>query len=482
MCKSSSELQYIIELGGQRLLPVVDTNLYNYTPISKRLQLLRDKTRAWFKFDINSVETVSIPDQFYDGRLSLADGHLCLYNRDEDSAKIFPILPKPSQQTIERGFSPRSLCLVPNTDIIDVFMDPAQNLIAIAYVITEGVCQPGGVRFFIELNALDGGGVHPQAAGRTLFMSGPPQCENIRFEINSGKLKGFGRRIALWCSLRFNGAGSYTFNRTMWWLQIWDWQHSTTSISVLSDTFNSVPDDSMDFCFLGDDRLLIASYSLKVYSIEDMSQAPQFLACFLLPVPPMMKIRCILPMDDIAHSSQSQMQAQQTMWTLDPQHRLISLLTFYPHLIFIISTRIFFDLDVFEGMVAAIPWKYWGPLNARVFYDQHPWILGVSGNRVLFRAADSVTGCRLHMMDFNPLAVKCRQGLGRVVKESSTIKISEWGEDVTSSLPYVEIVLDRRFGSCTLDDIWVDKDRIYLLKMTQEVNGTDQLELEVIDI
>ncbi|KAG1755546.1 hypothetical protein EDB19DRAFT_413455 [Suillus lakei] len=235
----------------------------------------------------------------------------------------------------------------------------------------------------------------------------------------------------------------------------------------------------MDFCFLGGDRLLIANYSLKVYSIEDMSQAPQLLACFLLPVPPMMKIRCILPMDDIAHSSQPQMQTQQTMWTLDPQHRLITLLTFYPHLVFIISTRIFFDL---EGMVAAIPWNLWGPPNARVFYDQYPRVLGVGGNRVLFRAADNGPGCRLHMMDFNPLAVKYRQGLGQVVKEPSTIKISEWGKDITTSLPYVEVVLDRRFGSCTLDEIWVDKDRIYLLKMTQEVNSTDQLELEVIEI
>ncbi|KAG1755545.1 hypothetical protein EDB19DRAFT_413596 [Suillus lakei] len=239
---SSSELQYIIELGGQRLLPVLSTDLDGHTPVSKRLQLLRDKTRAWFKFDINSVETVSIPDQFYDGRLSLADGHLCLYNRDEDSAKIFPILPKPSQQTIERDLSPQSLCLVPDTDCIDVFMDPTQNLIAIAYIITEGIFQPGDARFFIELGALGGGGVHSQAAGRTLFMSGPPQCENTRFETSSGKLKGFGRRIALWCSLRFNDAGSFTFNRTMWWLQIWDWQHSTTSISILSDTLNSVPD------------------------------------------------------------------------------------------------------------------------------------------------------------------------------------------------------------------------------------------------
>ncbi|KAG1872743.1 hypothetical protein C8R48DRAFT_770134 [Suillus tomentosus] len=75
------------------------------------------------------------------------------------------------------------------------------------YAITEGIFQPGDVKLFIELGALDGGGAHPQAAGPTLSVLGPPQCENVRFEQNSGKLKGLGRRIAPWCTLRY-GTGN----------------------------------------------------------------------------------------------------------------------------------------------------------------------------------------------------------------------------------------------------------------------------------
>lgn len=112
-------------------------------------------------------------------------------------------------------------------------MNPAQNLIIIMYAITEGIFQPGDVKLFIELRVLDGGGAHPQAAGQTLSVLGPPQCENVRFEQNSGKLKGLGRRIALWCTLRFDYAGSFTHDRTIWWLQIWDWQYSATSIVSL---------------------------------------------------------------------------------------------------------------------------------------------------------------------------------------------------------------------------------------------------------
>jgi hypothetical protein len=42
---SSSELQYIVELSGQRLLHVPNTDDVNI-PVSERLQLLRDKAHA----------------------------------------------------------------------------------------------------------------------------------------------------------------------------------------------------------------------------------------------------------------------------------------------------------------------------------------------------------------------------------------------------------------------------------------------------
>jgi len=122
---------------------------------------------------------------------------------------------------------------------------------------------------------------------------------------------------------------------------ICQWSDGWHSIqSILSDTFNSVPDNSMNFCFLGRDRSLIASYSLTSYSIEGtIFQAAWLLTCFFLPVSPMMKIKFIFPMDDIHHISQPHTQAQQAMWTLDPHHQLISILTVYPHLVFIISLR-----------------------------------------------------------------------------------------------------------------------------------------------
>lgn len=49
-------------------------------------------------------------------------------------------------------------------------MDPAQNLIAIAYGVNDGTIQEG--RFYVYLRTLDGDGIHPQAAGQTLFSVG----------------------------------------------------------------------------------------------------------------------------------------------------------------------------------------------------------------------------------------------------------------------------------------------------------------------
>ncbi|KAJ8588667.1 hypothetical protein M405DRAFT_933939, partial [Rhizopogon salebrosus TDB-379] len=104
---SSSELQYITELGGQRLIPVPNTNLHNYTSYSERLQLLRDEARAWFKLDIvrSPSRTVTLPkiilDSHEEATMSLADGHLYLWDENGGSAIILPILPGPSQRTFE---------------------------------------------------------------------------------------------------------------------------------------------------------------------------------------------------------------------------------------------------------------------------------------------------------------------------------------------------------------------------------------------
>ncbi|KAG1852726.1 hypothetical protein F4604DRAFT_1933602 [Suillus subluteus] len=465
---SSSELQYIVELGGQHLIPISNMDSDNHSPVSERLQYLRDRAHAWFRVDIHSAKTIPIPELFYHEESFIANGHLYSWDADDDTATIIPILPKPSQQTIECNWSPGTLCTVPNSTIIDVLMDPAQNLIAVAYFNDEEI-------LFVNLRALDDDSFHPKAAGPTLFLSELPGYDNDA-DSEYVKLKVMGRHIALQCAAS---------NCDMWQVQIWDWQHSTTSDSVLSEDY---PYD-IDFCFLGNDRLLVVADNLKLYSIEDMSKTPELLASFVLPIKLPDMTACLLLVDGIACSSQPQMQAQPTIYTSDPKHRLlcITTYTYRSSIAYIISTRIFFDLA--EMAVAMpIPWKCWGPSNTRIFrcpMELHECRVHLSGNRVVMvlRVRKSHSKhkpwnpkYKLCIMDFSPLAVTNRRGLGRVVTKPSTLNVADpeckrdgCEEPLTTFLPYVKVVLDRKFSLGDLENIWLDKDRIYLLSDKLEV-------------
>ncbi|KAG1775237.1 hypothetical protein EV702DRAFT_1236293 [Suillus placidus] len=298
------------------------------------------------------------------------------------------------------------------------------------------------------------------------------------------RLKSCGRHIALQRTLDVDGSRNYP--KPAWQLQIWDWQNSTVLNSVLSDTIPSPYHDLIEFCFLGNDRLLVVTDSLKLYSIEDMSQTPQFLACFQLPIP-LSDVHCHLPLDDIEHSSsQLQMQIQQTMYTSDPTHRLLCFTSSYPTTVYIISTRIFFNLDEIAA-ATPIPWNLWGPSNTRVFRSPFQCKVHISGNRVLqaFTMPDTHDEYKVHMMDFSPLAVSNRQGLGQVVKEPSMIKdtlftLKTEKVEITSSLPYVKVILDSKFDVRDLHHIWLDKDRVYLLNANWDSPQSGRL--DVIDI
>ncbi|KAG1814702.1 uncharacterized protein BJ212DRAFT_1512407 [Suillus subaureus] len=404
---SSSELQYIVELSGQWLLHVPNMDNVNI-PVCKRLQLLRDKAHAWFKVDAHSFETVSLPKDMHSDKKFVVDEHLYLWDKEEDMATIVPILPKPSQKIVKRGWSPGTLFSVPDSDNLDVFMDPAQNLIT-AYAVTDDTLQSNKETLYIDLGVLDSDGAHPRAAGWTLFLSVPPASKDK-------------------CFVTERGCGSCIFGT------------GNTQQHLM---------------------LLVVADDLKFYSIEDMSQMPQLLVCFLMPVP-FPNLRCLLLMDRV--DSSPQMQAQQTMYTSDPQNRLLCITTEGKRA-YVISMRIFFNLD---GIVAAtpVPWERWGPSNTRIFELSGQSRVHVSGNRVLQallegNAAAGPLKHTLHIMDFSLLAVTNRRGLGERAIYNTRPRRVDW--QACNDLD--NVTLDRKFGSAEseLADAWVDKDRIYLL-------------------
>ncbi|KAG1819910.1 hypothetical protein EV424DRAFT_1347358 [Suillus variegatus] len=423
---SSSELQYIVEISGQQLLVIPNTD--DSIPISKRLQRLRDEAHAWFKVDTHPfLKMVPVTWAPLSRENIVAGGHFCSWDPIGDTAMILPVHPKPSQQSIRRNWLPETLCSVPHSRKFDVFMDPAQNLIAVAYAVDHKTV-------YINLGALNGDGVHPQAAGERLVLS-----DDSRTVTGNAKLKGFGRHIALSCRL-------HDESNSVWQLQIWDWKYSTTSSSILSGAVLDESGGPVEFCFLGNNRLLVIADNLNLYSFENMSQTPEFLACFLIPIPSML-LECLPMIDDIG---------------------------------------IFFDLDEMAAAMP-IPWEHWGPSNTRIF--QQPFRSTINGNRVLQRLHVGTGSSQfiLQLLDFSPLAVKNGRGLGRVVKEPSTTciivdRFGTRGESLTTSLPYVQVVFsDRKFDRAhsQLREMWIDKDRIYMLSKSPRYPKD---RLEVIDI
>ncbi|KAG1861072.1 hypothetical protein C8R48DRAFT_243812 [Suillus tomentosus] len=295
---SSSELQYTIELIGQRLIPVPNTN---YIPIGNRLKTLKDRSHAWFKFDMYSFETITLEEKSYANKHLVTHGHFFSWDEPDDLAAIIPILPKPSRRIIERCWSLETLRSEPHSVTLDVLMDLAQNLIAVAYCVTsednplesdEVVC--------IDLRALDGDGVHPQAAQRTLFLWEEFESESDLIKTTCAKLKCCGRHIALQRSLAITNDDGKNYE---WDMQIWDWQDSATWRIVTGGATPHPSENQIEFCFLGNDRLLIVADDLEVFSMEDLKMSRR-MARFKLPFP-LQYIQCHPPMDDI-----EQMQTQ----------------------------------------------------------------------------------------------------------------------------------------------------------------------------
>ncbi|KAG1819887.1 hypothetical protein EV424DRAFT_916548 [Suillus variegatus] len=204
---SSSELQYIVELSGQCLLPV--SNTVDHTPISERLQRLRDKAHAWLKFNAFAFQTGTLPIPFPNSRCFTGE-HLYSWIHHSDLVTISPIPSKLPQQTIEHEWSPKTLCPSIFTQRVKyILMDPAQNLFGIMYIVDN-------MAYRIYLTTLDDGHVHTYAAGPALDL----ELSVYAFDV---KLECYGRHIALW-----RDCETSRFSQT-WHLQIWDWQHSTTS-------------------------------------------------------------------------------------------------------------------------------------------------------------------------------------------------------------------------------------------------------------
>ncbi|OJA18340.1 hypothetical protein AZE42_06207 [Rhizopogon vesiculosus] len=257
------------------------------------------------------------------------------------------------------------------------------------------------------------------------------------------------------------------------------------SLHVLNWHMGDQPDDKfmlgesydlVEIRFLTEEKLLALTTraEIELYNVEDLSKAPQLQARFMLPVIPQ---SLLLRYPSVFHSTPSCARltapGDRWIWTTNPADRVICVMTVrHPLAIFVIHARLFFmDIpltwfDTTSKDGRAIPWSTWGPQSSRCFPQalDIPFLsavgyrFGVGGSRVM-----RVVEHRMHMTDFNPSAVA--RGIGK---------------DVTTYLPYVEVVNSDRNFAGLLEDIILDEEKVLIF--IQNYDDCEVMDVEIIDL
>ncbi|KAG2124222.1 hypothetical protein DEU56DRAFT_597566 [Suillus clintonianus] len=480
--QNSVDLQYTIELGVQGLIPVHPRP--PTVSVAECLRILRCNARAWDSFELNTTQRLYVA--FHAARrnkfwvsithqqlsVSMFIPHAYVFSKDIDlrmhMGETAAALPCP---WIMEGPKP----------LYDVFccLDETQDLIVSANVVPH-IYTPR-IKYRIHLRTLSTGDGHPLARGSRLE-AGRATYDIIGNVRNGGWYVGWpstrgaaaviGDRIAFYCSITIK-----VENQKYWSLYVWNWHQGGSANNVF--VFGEDRELS-DMRFLTPEKLLILLRephpNIELYNVEDLSKAPQLQASFSLPI----DSYSYFQFRSVSHSALSCARFAATdehwVWTTNPADRVITVKACIPHVVFVISARTFF-MDILQTWFDAtsedrrvVPWSTWGPQNCRCFSGADN-IFGGGGSRVIRAVPISFhTPFRLSMMDFNPSAVA--RGVGKVVKEAITF------EDVTTYLPYVEVVNDRVFDYPRA--IIVDEERLLVFTDTKPETDTMNLNVEVI--
>ncbi|KAG0693283.1 hypothetical protein DFH29DRAFT_406880 [Suillus ampliporus] len=307
---------------------------------------------------------------------------------------------------------------------------------------------------------------HPLAPGSRV-VAGRSVCSEIRqFNLVVSIL---GDRIAVYVAALDEKWDPY------WSLHAWSWHQggqADQDIGVLGEGH-----ELLDVRFLTKEKLLTLSSDghIELYNVEDLSKAPRLQARFILPVHRKLgAFRYPSVFHSAASCARLTAPDDHWMWTTNPADRVISVMWGFPLSAFVISARIFF-LDIPPAWFDAtsedrlsVPWSSWGPQNSRYFDEEMLGrngapSFGVGGSRVIRAvptAGPNDSSFRLHMTDFNPSAVA--RGIGKVVREPTTLSGHRPDMEVTTYLPFVEVVHDHVFD-VSLWNIILDEERMLLL-------------------
>ncbi|KAG1737983.1 hypothetical protein EDB19DRAFT_2025492 [Suillus lakei] len=453
--KYSVELQYIIELGAHGLIEAHPRG--PTVSIPDCLDILRKKADAWSTFKPNASKSSRFPTLF--GCNSIIHQNIVLRAPTihiDAASKAADI--KAYSTTIAHLHIDRANPALHTFRYMD---EPHDLEVVITLPIDPDTL---GFKYRIDCRTISTGEGHPLSHGSRVVHGRAAFSEVQEIKIAVAILKD---RLAIHLS------GEDEDWNPCWSLQVLNWQRRSPA-----DDLCAIGDgELLDVRFLTREKLLALSSDghVELYHIEDLSQAPQLHARFLLPI---YGTEGAFDHPSTFHSAAScarlALPEDDWIWTTNPADRVISVEWHFPSLVFIISARVFFmDIpptwfDPTSKDGRSVPWSSWGPQNSRFFPEERLHegglrMFGVGGSRVVWAshvAGQDDLSFQLYMMDFNPSAVA--RGIGKVITQPTTSVCSLPDMPVTTYLPFVE-VSDDKFYHGDLLELVLDEEQLAIL-------------------
>ncbi|OJA18339.1 hypothetical protein AZE42_06206 [Rhizopogon vesiculosus] len=485
--KDSTELQYLIELGAQGLMPIHPGP--PTVSIAECLRILRDKANAWTSFDLSVTKRLRVPWFFNPKFITITHQRLTLspwYDRGDVHImpKVIDIMtctPEtarfPPCRWNEDNANPS-----PGAYSCNRYLDETQELVITVYMLSADTSTSDSI-YQIHFRTISMDIEHHLANTSCLELTWWVPSNGER-QSQKTEVTVLGDRVALYIEVLVEDIDELN---SYWSLHVWGWRGGGQS----DDIYLSGEEYSLlEIRFLSNEKLLAITSRccIEEYNVEDLSSAPQFQARFRMPVIGLQNLW--FPHPPVFHSTSSCARlaapGERWIWTTNPEDRIICVMTSRPWSIFVIRAQLFFmDIpsswfDAISEDELVVPWSSWGPHNSRCFpldRDRSSQaVSGVGGFRII-----QLIGTRMHMADFNPSAVA--RGVGKIVREPTTIPIgsmNSFTEDVTTYLPYVEVVNnDHEFG--TLWDIILDEDKMLIITPAN-VASEQAIDVEIIEM
>ncbi|OAX40600.1 hypothetical protein K503DRAFT_597169 [Rhizopogon vinicolor AM-OR11-026] len=480
--KNSTELQYIIELGAHRLIPIHPRP--PNVSIAECLRILRGKANAWSSFELGVTKGLRIPLSFNPGSIVITHQQLAIFatyyygyveSKVIDLRTCMPETASISPCIRDGNYANPTLR---GSVCSSSYIDETQDL-----MITVNLPRDNPT-YQINFRAISTHKEHPMAHESRLelvcrvpyndYSEGLPEDKAV--------FTGVGDRLAFYTEAKLGLEAIYGNSILYWSLHVWNWHEGgqPDEVYALGNGYILI-----EIRFLTEEKLLALTscYCIELYDVGNLSTIPQLQARFMLPVVPQ---TLSLEYPSVFHGTSTcehlAAPDERWIWTTIPADRVICLRVHSPKSIFVISARLFFmDLpptwfDAASTHGVAIPWLSWGPQNSRCFLQKSSPLFGVGGSRVI-RPVLHDSSLRMHMTDFNPSAVA--RGIGKVVQDPTTLLASRYGftQDVTTYLPYVEVVNNDRDFDFSLRRIILDEEKILIFTLPHTTERAMDVEI-----